>query len=195
MIEIAVDIESTGRSSCSVFLVAFAMVRGGIRFPPQVFYMPEMDECFRSPDTMKWWTDDPKRKAFMEKAVAKGKEFTREDVARRIRAYIDSLYASGDELVFYSDFAVFDIGQTNSILEQHGHLPLYLKDDTSPPCECVDHTTYIKGLARIHPNESSRKAFKALAIERSVMSDDHDTEVDIELILTDVINIMRYISQ
>ena len=114
-------------------------------------------------------------------------------MAKDIRYYIDQIYSFNREVIFYSDYIVFDLGQINCILEKYGHLPIYLKDDDSYPSECIDYTTYINGIAKLHHLDSSNNAFKILNLPRKKLHNDHDTEKDMDLIMDNVLMIENYI--
>lgn len=194
MAEVLIDIESTGRTHKSVFAVAIcAQFQDGTR-TSKVFYMPEVSEEFRSPNTIKWWTSDEHRKEFLEKTLEKCKQFDRTEVINDIRKFIDELYlkeADDKELVFYSDFTVFDIGLVNAMLAEQNHLPIYMKNDEGWPREVVDSSTYIKGLANVRPEIYSSKAYEILNIKREDTSTNHDPLVDVDLMMNDVQNILK----
>lgn len=190
MLKIVIDIESSGRTSANVFLVAFGVYDVDTKaFTTKVFNFPEKNRFARSIDTMEWWMSDPDRAQFFEDNELPPDDVKRRDTIKSMRGFIDELYATGKELVFYSDFTVFDHGQVNSMMEEFNLLPLYLKDDKSYPSECVDFTTYVKGLANIPPSGSSNKAFKKLGLERKTLSKNHDPEVDVSLLMDNVLMI------
>lgn len=195
MIKIVIDIESTGRSSGNVFLVGLAAYDTEKKtvIENQVFYLPEKDISKRCPDTMGWWESDPNRAEFLHKTLKICEKHHRGEEIFSIRKKINDLYKTGKELVFYSDFSVFDHGQLNSMMEQYDLLPIYLKDNTSCPSECVDWTTWVKGVAHIHPNGSSDKAFERLRIERKKLSDNHDPLVDTLMMLENILAIEDFV--
>ena len=81
------------------------------------------------------------------------------------------------------------------MLEQYLLLPMYLKDDDAIPSEYVDYTTYIKGVARLHPTAWSSTAFVDLGIRRNQACEDHDTEKDVALIMDNIIRLERYVEE
>ncbi|MHA1680956.1 MAG: hypothetical protein ACTSUE_08100 [Promethearchaeota archaeon] len=199
-IEVVVDIEATGRFNSTVFCFAACAQYPDKSRQSVVYYFPH-DETKQSPNTMKWWNGEfdksektkQAKKAFLKKAKKQAKTCTREQAARAFRAFVDELYATGHTVSFYSDFTVFDLGFVSAFFGDYGLLPMYLENDTAYPAECVDHTTFVKGLAHIRPTESSDKAFKKLKLPRTTKSNDHDPLVDVELIMDDVQNLLMFV--
>lgn len=171
---VAVDIEAIGRLAPSVFCVAFA---ADITMEPRVFFLEHQRD---GEGTAKFWYGDEKRKAFYEKACSLQKD--RKDTILEMRDYVDSLYKLG-EVVWVSDMPEFDVGMVSSLFLEVGKLPLYLKDDGSPPADTINYNTYLRGLAKVEPTASSTEAYEKMGMKRLKRAEDHDAEKDIVTIL------------
>lgn len=184
MINILIDIEATGRTHESVFAVAI-YVRAKKYNYSEVFYFPD-NEDKRSENTMNWWMSNEKRKEFFEKSMLKCKENDKKTQIYKIRKFIDNIYKENEEIIFYSDFPVFDIGLVNSLLAEYDLLPLYLKDDSSAPSKVVNYNNYIKGVAKLYPYESSKKAYEVIDLIRVKREESHDPLKDVESMMNEV---------
>ena len=187
MIRVVIDIESVSRLSDGVFLAVFcAQFEDGHR-EKQSFYFKINVTDYEGTSTYDWWNSDPARKTFFDSCMETCSKFDRAEVTKKMRNFVDYLYSFNQEVVFYSDFAVFDIGQVNTLLEKEACLPIYMKNDESYPAECVDYTTYVKGVAHMDVTDSSNKAFEKLGLTRKKMCASHDTEIDVDLIMDNVV--------
>ena len=189
MITVVLDVEMTGRLPGSMFALAMCAQHSDGKRTTLYATFPEVSKQYRSNGAMAFWTEDGNRKEFLDRVLAgKGDSYraTRSSVAMGVRKFVDRLYETDDEVVFYSDFPVFDYGAVNSLLVQYMLLPLYLKDDGAPPAECVNHYTFARGLARVAPNTDSDAAFKMLGLSKASKSDNHDPIVDVNAIMDDV---------
>lgn len=190
MIEVVIDIESTGRTHKSVIAVAFCVEQAGLPRECKVFYMHD-DPNLRSASTLEWWNGDPNRKRFLESALIEAGKVSRKDQIFAIREFIDDIYARcrGDEKVaFISDFPVFDVGLVNSMLAEYDLLPIYLRadDDGSPPAAVVNYLNYLRGIAGFDFTTQSSEAFKKLGIQRPARDPGHDPLVDVSVIMDEV---------
>jgi hypothetical protein len=179
---VAVDIEAIGRQHTGVFCVAFAAdFPSGVE--TKVFYFKTTDS---SPSTLTWWTSDKDRALFLEKAMKKaGRD--RNDSIVEMREYVQDLYertkAIDKEIVWVSDFPEFDIGLVSAMFSEVKLLPLYLEHDNSPPADCVNYNTYLRGKAGVPCTESSKETYKRMKMTRPERAKDHDAEEDIKVIL------------
>lgn len=186
---IVVDIEAVGRGHESVFAVAFCVTYKG-KVETKVFYMTPVNW---SPSAMNWWNSDEKRKRFLTNALDIADKMDKPKVIHDIREYIDMLYnrvQPGDQVVFFSDFPEFDIGLTSALLSEHGKLPLYLKDDASPPAMCVNYNTLLRGMTRTKLSAKTADAYAALDLQRPRRDDSHDPEYDVRVIMREVVMVV-----
>lgn len=186
MTEVVIDIESTGRTHKSVFAIAMC-----VKYPhkeeyeTKVFYIPDQEDK-RSQSTMLWWNCDPDRKKFLENSLELCSKINKEESISNLRKYIDEIYSFSEKVVFYSDFPVFDIGMTDAILAEYDLLPLYLKDDNSPPSSVINYVNYLRGYAKCDVSVGSSKTFMLADIERPVRNSNHDPLEDVKAIMKEV---------
>lgn len=186
---IVLDIEAIGRTHISVFAIAFCIKYNG-ETSTRVFYLTPLDS---SPDTLKWWNSDKKRAAFMEASLLEAKKYERVQVIKEVRMFLDDLYSKGEDVTIYSDFPTFDVGMVSALLADEGLLPVYLKDDSSPPFDVVNYNTFLRGIARVSPNESSKVAYKKMKLTRPTRADNHDPEEDVLAIMEEVDMVLQLI--
>ena len=182
---IVVDIEAAGRGFDSVFAVAFCVSYKGV-VETKVFYMTPSET---SPNTLAWWKSDEKRNQFLGAALTRALGTSRTEVVYGLREYVDGLYnrvQPGDQVVFFSDFPSFDIGLTSALLNKYGKLPLYLKDDASPPAMCVNYNNLLRGVTHTKLSASTGNAYAALNMKRPKRDDAHDPEHDVRVIMQEV---------
>jgi hypothetical protein len=152
----------------------------------KVFYMTPKDASL---GTLEWWKADTNRNAFLQGALVAAHQSARSDVVASMREYVDSLYnmlIPGEWITFYSDFPEFDIGMTSAILSEHGFFPLYLKNDESPPCMCVNYNTLLRGITHTKLSSPTKDAYAKAEIVRPVRSSMHDPVHDVKVIMREV---------
>lgn len=156
------------------------------------FYLPE-DASKRSESTMKFWNSTPEQIKWFNNAVLMGKNTDRGAVLRELRNMMDVLYNEVEgEVVIYSDFPAFDIGYINALLAEEGLLPLYLKSDDACPVRVLDMSSYMLGLAKLHPNKWSSDAAKALKIKMNKTTS-HDALVDVGYMMDTVCDLLAVV--
>lgn len=186
MTEVVIDIESTGRTHKSVFAIALCVKhQHKDNYDTRVFYIPDQTDK-RSKSTLLWWNSDPDRKKFLEDSLDMCSKANKESVIRDLRAYIDEIYNTSENVIFYSDFPTFDVGMTNAILAEYDLLPLYLKDDNSYPSSVVNYVNYLRGYVKCDVNFGSSKTFAQAGIERPVRNDNHDPIEDVRVIMKEI---------
>ena len=175
---VAIDIESINPYN-SEGMFAIAITHSADPKDAVVIYLPPC--CQGNPSTIEWWSKDPARKAFLGLGLARATLNTRRDAAAQLRAEIDDLYAKYPAgLVFHADCALFDLGQCDALLAQHGFLPTYMRKAGEAPGEFTDYTVVAKAKAGLDIAEGKTDdAFAKLGLQREPRADNHDPVVDI----------------
>jgi len=144
---------------------------------------------------MDWWVSDPERKKFLESALEKCNKVCRKSEVHALRKYLDEIYNASSEVTFFSDFPVFDLGMTDAILAEYDLLPMYLRDDNSPPSSVVNYVNYLRGFARCDLSIGSSKTFRTAGIERPVRVSNHDPLEDVFTIMKEVQLVKKKVTQ